>query len=387
MRAPNNFALSLAALLFGFLLVPRAALTQTSSNCPVEPATNVSIALGEVFEGTNCNLFTDGDIDSFVFTGTSGDTYELAAALNGASKDICLTLIDPNFKQIFKGCTFFENGPSSVVTNQKLATTGSFTMEVTEPSSGKQNYAVSLQRLFPFPSYATAVPKFNDPLSGNIAQLTDTNFFTFPAATTGEYRVTGTLSGTLSHDICGTLYFSNLTSAGTNCTFFENGPSNFQFNFTPTTAEAGTVMVAVQVNGNDGTQTYSFEVSCVAGICPLVPPLPPACTLSDSASYNATTSVLTMKFTVGNNLGTSAIWNAWLTYADLQGTDPDTMQLLFSVSQPITNPPSTITKTLVLPKEGKVGVLSTLSTPHLSTRNTEGIACSSWVLVNTGTEP
>ena len=125
----------------------------------------------------------------------------------------------------------------------------------------------------------------------------------------------------------------------------------------------------------EGTSWFD-DVSVTPGL------IYPPCTLSDTASYQATTSTLTMKFTVGNNLGTTAIWNAWLTYADPQGTDLDTMQTLFSVSQPITNPPKTITKTLAgLPKEGNVGVLSTLSTPL------KGIACSSWVYVNTGTEP
>ena len=57
------------------------------------------------------------------------------------------------------------------------------------------------------------------------------------------------------------------------------------------------------------------------------------------------------------------------------------MQLLFSKSQPTTNPPTISTKTYGLTKEGTVGVLSTLSTPP------SGIACFSWVLVNTETEP
>jgi hypothetical protein len=132
---------------------------------------------------------------------------------------------------------------------------------------------------------------------------------------------------------------------------------------------------------NEGTSWFD-DVSITPGL------LYPACTLKDTATYNATTSTLTMKFTVGNNLGTSANWSAWLTYADPQGTALDTMQTLFSVSQPITNPPKAITKTFTgLPKEGKVGVLSTLSTPHLSTAKTEGIACSSWVQINTGSEP
>jgi hypothetical protein len=72
----------------------------------------------------------------------------------------------------------------------------------------------------------------------------------------------------------------------------------------------------------------------------------PPCTMSDTLAYNATTSTLTMKFTIGNNLGISANWSAWLTYADPQGTNRDTMQTLFSALQPITDPPVAITKTL-----------------------------------------
>jgi hypothetical protein len=104
----------------------------------------------------------------------------------------------------------------------------------------------------------------------------------------------------------------------------------------------------------------------------LVGPYPP-CTLSDTLSYNATSDVLTMKFTVGNQETAPATWNAWLTYQD-------TMESLFSVSQPVTNPPKAITKTKTgLSAEGEVGVLSTLITP------TQGIVCSSWVQTNTGT--
>ena len=109
--------------------------------------------------------------------------------------------------------------------------------------------------------------------------------------------------------------------------------------------------------------------------------VPKPCTLSDTVTYSATTSTLTMKFTVGNNLGT-AHWSAWLTYADPQGADVDTMQNLFSVSQPVTNPPKAVTKTVTaLPKEGVIGVLSTIST------TANGIACSSWVEVNSGADP
>ena len=381
---PSNSAMLVATLLFGLLLIPCAALADINANCPIEPASNVAIALGETFAGTNCTLHTAGDVDSFVFNGTNGSTYHLAAAINGnAASNICLTLFNPTFAKVFSGCTGVGfGGPAAVVTDQKLTVTGTYTMEVTELSNATVNYGVSLQRLFPFPSDAVAVPKLGQSLAGNITPLTDSDAFTFGDATTGKYRVTATMS-TNNSNLCMTVYFPNFTSAGTGCTGVGFGGSNIvQIDFTPTTVEAGMTMAFVSVAGNDSTATYSLEVSCLVGICPpLTPPPPPPCTLSDTPTYNATTSILTMNFTIGNNLGTTAAWNAWLTYADPQGTNPDTMQNLFSVLQPVTNPPKSITKTLSLPKEGRVGVLSTLTTPA------NGIACQSWVLVNTGTDP
>jgi len=125
----------------------------------------------------------------------------------------------------------------------------------------------------------------------------------------------------------------------------------------------------------EGTVWYD-NVSVTAGFL-----INPPCTLTNSASYKTTDSTLTMNFTVGNNMGETVNWSGWLTYADPQGSGVDTMQNLFSGSLGITNPPKAITKTFGLPKEGTVGVLSTLST----TKN--GIVCSSWVQVKTGTDP
>jgi hypothetical protein len=94
------------------------------------------------------------------------------------------------------------------------------------------------------------------------------------------------------------------------------------------------------------------------------------CTLTDSLSYNTSSKTLTMKFTVGNIVATT--WNLWLT-------DQNSITNLFTTSQPITNPPVSVTKTTTLSPEGSVGVLSTLTTA------TNGIYCSSYVQINTGT--
>jgi hypothetical protein len=94
------------------------------------------------------------------------------------------------------------------------------------------------------------------------------------------------------------------------------------------------------------------------------------CTLTDSLSYSSSSKTLTMKFTVGNIVATT--WNIWLTYQN-------TLEQIFTGSQPITNPPVPITKTTTLSPEGTVGILSTLTT------STNGIYCSSYVQLNTGT--
>ncbi|MGO9084903.1 MAG: hypothetical protein ACLQBK_06725 [Candidatus Sulfotelmatobacter sp.] len=375
MKVLTKFVLPLAALLFAFLLIPQFALAGTA-NCPAEPATNVPIASGDIFVGSNCALRTTGDVDSFVFTGNKGDTWQLAAALNGGpTANICLTVYDPSFKIVYgPGCTGVGyGGPSSVVIDQALATTGTYTMDITENSSGTQDYAVSVEHLYPFPPNAQAV-SLGKTYAGDISALTDSNAFTFEGATTGEYEVAATLSSSPSANVCMTVYSPggglikpSVGSEGGCTGVGYGGPSTVQIDFTPT--ETGIYMAFVSVSGNDATQSYSLEVSCVVGECTNIPP--PPCTLKDAATYNATTSTLTMNFTVGNNVATT--WNAWLTYQD-------TMQHLFSVSQPITNPPKAIAKTrTALPKEGTVGVLSTLTTP------TKGIFCSSYVQVNTGT--
>ena len=131
----------------------------------------------------------------------------------------------------------------------------------------------------------------------------------------------------------------------------------------------------LSLQAGEGTVWYD-NVSVTAGFL-----INPPCTLTDSASYDTTDSTLTMNFTVGNNMGETVNWSGWLTYADPQGSDVDTVQNLFSGSLGITNPPQVKTKTISLPAEGKVGVLSTISTAK------HGIACSSWVQVNTGTDP
>jgi hypothetical protein len=372
MKASRKFALPLAALLLGLLLAPRAATAQ-GTDCPKEP-TLTAIADGRVFTGINCTLNAIGDIDSFTFSASAGDTYQLALSMTGtANSNVCLELYGPGNTVIYPNtCTNSNFGTeASVVVDQPLTVTGTYQMNVTEPGNTVQGYAVSLERVFPFPPNAVDVTTFGQAYSGDIAEPTDSNAFVFAGVTTGTYEVTAAMTGTAVSNVCMTVYAPNGTlvtpSSGTNpgCTNSNFGTdASVVIEFTP--IQAGTYMEFIQASGNTSTQTYTLEVSCVVGNCGITKA--PPCTLKDALSYSSGT--LTMNFTAGNTSATK--WNAWLTYQN-------TLTSLFSVSQPITNPPVTVTKTTSLSPEGTVGVLSTLTTP------TKGIICSVYTQVNTGT--
>jgi hypothetical protein len=384
MKLTRNFVLLLAALFFGFLVIPRAAQAQVT-NCPTEPKSDVPIADGETFVGTNCVLNSVGDVDSFVFNANAGDTYQIALGFNGpVNAQICVTLYDPNSTKIFpntsnpNNCTTWNGnfGALAVVDNQTLALTGTYTIDVTEATTAGESYALSLERLFPFPPNAVDITTLGSLVSADLAAPTQAGAFIFTGVTTGQFQVTAALTGPVTSNICLAVYSPTGTlvtptsGTGTNpvCTTWNGnfGTLSVPVDFIPTVG--GTYMAFVQAVDNDATQTYSMEVSCLSGNCGNTKT--PPCTLKDSLSYNASTGTLTMNFTEGNTAVDT--WNSWLT-------DQNTVTQLFSASQPITNPPVPITKTRTLSPEGTVGVLSTLTTAK------KGIICSVYTQVNTGT--
>ncbi|MGO9402949.1 MAG: choice-of-anchor tandem repeat GloVer-containing protein [Terriglobales bacterium] len=264
MRVTTKFALTFAVLFFGLLLAPRAVLAQ-GTNCPPEPASGTPITDGEIYIGTNCTLTSPGDVDGFVFTGNSGETYHLVLAINGsASSDICITLLDPHGVQIFSHCTQKYYGVYSVAEDQALTTTGTYTVNVTENSPATVNYAFALERLYPFPPNAQEISLAMQ-YPGDITPITDSNAFTFPGATTGMERVSATLTGSPHSDLCMNVYLQNGTLQQSKCTQIYYGVITIQIDFTPT--ENGISMAFFQVNGNDGTDTYTMEVSCLQGMC------------------------------------------------------------------------------------------------------------------------
>jgi hypothetical protein len=257
-----------AVLLFALLLLLSSAALAQGMNCPPEPTSGTPIADGGIYIGSNCTLTSPGDVDGFDFSGNSGDIYHIVLAINGsAPTNICFTLYDPNGKNIFSGCTNAGFGGYSVVDNQALTVTGTYTIDVTETSTAKISYALSLERLHPFPENAQEI-NLATQYPGDITPITDSNAFTFAGATTGgTYRVSATLTGSPQSNLCMDVYFQDGTHVGTEqCTYFQTGIVTINLDFTPT--ENGMFMAFFQVAGNDGTVTYTMEVSCIVGMCP-----------------------------------------------------------------------------------------------------------------------
>ena len=289
MRVPTNFALSLAALLFGFLLVPRAALAQAHvADCPSEPQQNYPIASGDAFAGSNCTLYTPGDVDSFVFNANDGDTYQLALGYQGGATNVCLTLYNPNSVIIIPETCTNSNG---IVEEKTLATTGKYLIVITEPKGGGQavdSYALSLERINPFPPDAQAIT-LSKVVDGEIAAPTEQNVFTFNGSTTGTYQVSITYTGG-PINACMYLYYPDTISPATGYYGCTNS-NTYQFQFNP--PKDDTYMLLINGDGTDGTVSYNLEVSCVLGTCPIKEPTTTSLTSKPNPSADGQTVTFT----------------------------------------------------------------------------------------------
>ena len=374
MRISINFRLLSVGLLVAVGFISTSAWATTTKNCPVEPKQGVPIASGNTYFGSNCVLNTAADLDTFQFTAAVGDTWSAVVAFGSSPAiDICMTVLDPSTAIIFSGCTLAHNGQYATGITQTLTTAGVYTIELTEKSTAVQSYGLSLERLNPAPPDKVALT-LGTPISGAITAPSSMNAFSFSGLTTGFYEVLASVLSGSAYNVCFQIYQPGGTvavSGGPWCTFVHNGVLANSVNLTP--PQNGTYVVLVYagpradelVGPSYGTVNYNLSASCLSGGCTI-----PTCQLKDAPTYDGTTGTLTMNFTLATPV--AATWNAWLS-------SQNTVTPLFSVSQPITEPAITVTTTATVGKAGKVGVLSTLTTTK------QGITCSNFALVNTGT--
>jgi hypothetical protein len=363
--ARTRFCLILATVAIAIVFMPSISLGAVK-NCPHEPAAT-TIVSGDDYAGANCVLYTPGDVDSFVFSANAGDTWQIILAYQGGTPGTCMALYDPNGKEIYpNNCT----GDGDLVVSQTLSLTGKYTMNLTmEGDSADGDYALSLERINPFPPEAQELT-LASPVGVAFAPANEQKTYTFYGATTGTYLVSVSYTGG-ENGTCAYLYYSGSAtpqaSPDQGCT----GDGVFQFTFKP--PKTGTYMLLLTGQGDGPGGDYSIEVSCYLSPCQAPPP-PTAC--ADALSYDSTTEKLTMDFTLGTPIAVT--WDVWLVSANTIHFSGNTTHPLWSVSQPITEPETSVTKTEGVAKVGRVGVLSIFTTPA------EGITCSSWVTVNTG---
>lgn len=353
----------LLLVLLATVLLPHRGWANTSKNCPTEPGQAVIVS-GETYAGSNCVLSTASDQDQFTFSAAAGDTWKMVAGSPNivAGANICLALHDPNGNAVASGCSAAPINHNATLVN-KLTVSGIYRIIVTETSNETMDYGVSLERVSPPPTDAPAFV-LGKTVTSEVTPLSAQDAYTFYGTTTGKYQVTAT--ETSGENLCFSVYQpGGSTAISLACTALPITRSA-QASFTP--AENGTFVLIVFASDNYYTVNYNLSVACISapGSCGSPPPI---CALTDALSYDATTSVLTMKFTLATPV--AATWNAWLT-------TENTIQSLWSTSEPITEPAVAITRTHTLAKSGRVGVLSTLTIP------TGGVTCSSWQLVSTG---
>lgn len=366
-RFSSNSGLSLAALLVAVLLIPSSGWANTSKNCPSEPA-HAAIVSGETYFGSNCVLNTASDLDTFTFSASAGDTWTVVTGTTNAAypNNICVTLNDPKGNAVNSACSNSTNSTLYAMITSTLTVAGTYTIVVFETKDAVIDYGISLERLSPAPADGTAL-SLGKTVSGEVNPPSAQDAYTFYGDTSGTYEVSATMtSGAYPQNLCFSVYQpSGAAVIGFACTNTTNGTVTVQSTFTPTVD--GTYVAIVYTAGNNYTLDYTLSVACVGGVCETKTP---TCALKDAVTYNATTGTLTMDFTVGTPV--AATWNGWLTYQN-------TMQSLWSLAQPVTEPPVAVTQTQAsVAVSGKVGILSTLTTP------TGGIMCSSWAQVNTG---
>lgn len=361
MRTLTKFGAPLGALLLAIALAPSPGWAHMTTNCPMEPAQDVPIVSGETYYGTDCVLSKTGDLDSFQFNASAGSTWIIVAGLAlGSPANICMAVYAPgtSTNPLFSGCT--EGSNKSVVYSAKLTVAGLYTIDITEVENAAVNYGLSLERLSPPPPDGVPLV-LNQNITGQVTPQTAQYAFTFDGSTAGEYKVTASKLPNTPFDVCFNVYQPGGTTVLESPMCTEGGTITVSALVTP--PENGTYVVLVYAYGNLGVADYNLELACFSGSC-----IRAKCLLDDAVTYASGT--LTMNFTIGTPY--AATWNAWLVSGN-------TMELLWSESQPITEPPAPVTKAQSVAVSGVVGVLSTLTTP------TRGIACSSWQLINTGT--
>lgn len=346
MRMRARCVLQMAILLFSALVfVPTLGMATDVQNCPSEPNQNVPLVSGRTYSGNNCLISSVGDINSFQFSASAGNTYRVVAALGTIhSTNICVALYAPGLPAnlIFSGCTCWSCSPVSTASfgaDQTLNVTGLYTVVVTEASNALVDYALSLERLYPAPPDAMPLA-LGQTTTAKIAASSAQNAFTFNGYTSGTYRITTSLAVNPLYDVCFEVYRPDGTAAVPvppslpPCTHYNSPPLSYttiQSDITPT--QNGTYTIVAQAgfsagnnNGSVGIVDYSVNVSCLVGSCSA--PAPPTFVRSGVFAHVAAGAGWTTAMSISNPSATPVALNLVL-----HGNDGNSLVLPITTTQ------------------------------------------------------
>jgi hypothetical protein len=244
MRVWQRLATGLAVLVF--LAVPRAAHAQVEGvPCSPEP-TNMAISYGDVIL---CDIGTVGDIDTFTFFGSAGETIEISAQASGSSVQMCIDLTKPDGSHVGQ-C----GGPNAFRLLATLGQSGTHSFTISGSGGTTGGYGLELDRIVP-PSPTAQPMVYGDVVTGAINPTIDRDMFSF----------NGQAGDAIS------IVIANVSGSGTPCFELDLPPAGTMLTscskLDVTLSQTAAFNIDVFTSGAFATAQYRVSLLCNLGPC------------------------------------------------------------------------------------------------------------------------
>lgn len=358
MRTQWTGRIALGLCLVGIMLAfaTPAAAADESKPCMAEP-TDQPIAFGDVLSGSTCRIDPVGDADIYRINASLGDVIRITAVDISGSPflGVCIELLDPSNTRVGSVSCI---DVSLQFSPPALPATGVYTLIVSEwGNDGATPYNLSLERLNPQRSEWPAINS-GTPVADEIRPTSDLDPFRFSAIASDLLRFTATdTSGSPFLGLCLELFAPDGSAlAPRTC-----GDVSVQLDVTLSVTGIYTAIVTEW--GLDGATPYTLNMTCLSGSCQKLP----VCdtTLQSDGALTGAFTLRTLQ---------PVTWGVRFFFMNRS------LQLQSS-PLPVTDPATTIPIAVpAFPRLGVIGVLNYFSTD-------QGITCSDWTTVDTGTPP
>jgi hypothetical protein len=346
----KSFCLSLAIpVIFLLTQVHLNAAVEPLKACAAEPADTL-LVYGDIVGGPSCEITPVTDVDTFKFTGSTGEIVRVIG-IRGGGDGFCLDVRDPDGIQIPPSqCTFAQ----TLQLELTLTKTGIHSVIVTEANNNQtMTYSLAVNRTFP--SAGSPTIDFGQILSDDLDPVVDQDTYRFSGTMGDVIRIVG-LRGAGGDGICLDVRDPDYSPVPpSQCTFAQTLQLDIVL------AKTGVYSLIVSEANNNQTNPYTVSLTCINGACG---PKLPVCDVS--ATYSAGT--LNLNFTLRSVQAVQ--WGVWASIFD----NSIPLWSLPVVLDPQGSFPLAVP---AFPSIGTIGFLSTFA-------NASGVVCSDYATVNTG---